>query len=139
MRRAGPASRAFGRYAVGLRPILDPDPYLGAPKTSADNPKEDQPRSTAGLTRPRSFRNDKSAKSCHELVSDLGVTYRNPDTVRRKAGEGLAAAYCETVVPQGEADPAGCAINAYAACVDERERGLGPAGHCEPQLRQLVH
>ena len=61
MRRAGPASRAFGRYAVGLRPILDPDPYFGAPKTSADNPKEDQPRSTVGLTRPRSFRNDKSA------------------------------------------------------------------------------
>ena len=73
MRRAGPASRAFGRYAVGLRPILDPDPYLGAPKTPADNPKEDQPGPTVGLTRPRSFRNDKSEARWSSKVLIAGV------------------------------------------------------------------
>ena len=32
MRRAASASRTYGRFAVGLRPILDPDAYLGAPE-----------------------------------------------------------------------------------------------------------
>ena len=31
MRRTGPASRTFGRSAVGLRPILDSSPRCGAP------------------------------------------------------------------------------------------------------------
>src|SRR6476469_9609108 len=82
---------------------------------------------------------DKSAKSCHELVGDLGFTDRNPDPVGRKAGEGLAAAYGKAVLPQADPDPAGCAITAYAAGVDEYERRLGPASHREPQLRQLIH
>ena len=54
----------------GLRPLrgrppgrsLTPTLTSARPKTSADNPKEDQPGSTVGLTRPRSFRNDKSVK-----------------------------------------------------------------------------
>ena len=32
MRRTAPASRPYGRYAVGLRPSLDPDAYFGAPR-----------------------------------------------------------------------------------------------------------
>ena len=72
------------------------------------------------------------------MVGDLGLTYRNPDPVGGKAGEGLAAAYGEAVVPQAESDPARCMITAYATGVDEHERRLGPAGHREPQLRQLV-
>ena len=31
VRQTGPAPRPYGRFAVGLRPSLDPDPYLGAP------------------------------------------------------------------------------------------------------------
>ena len=31
MRRTGSPARSSGRYAVGLRPSLDPDPLIGAP------------------------------------------------------------------------------------------------------------
>ena len=42
---------------------------------------------------------DKSAKGRHQLVGDVGFAYGNPDPVGSEAGEGLAAAYGETVVP----------------------------------------
>ena len=37
MRRTASASRAFGRYAVGLRPTLDLDALAARPKDSANN------------------------------------------------------------------------------------------------------
>jgi hypothetical protein len=39
LRRAGSASRTFGRYPVSLRPILDPKPYLDPPQTAAEKPR----------------------------------------------------------------------------------------------------
>ena len=43
MRRTGPASRTFGRSAVGLRPILDPNPLMRRAQNPPENPqKNDQ-------------------------------------------------------------------------------------------------
>ena len=54
--QAAPASRTYGRYAVGPNgPILDPD----ASTWCAQNlPEEQQRTRTSPLTRPRSFRDD---------------------------------------------------------------------------------
>src|ERR1035437_10115439 len=40
-----PASRPSGRYAVGLRPSLDPDAYLDVRAANEDNPNPGSPRS----------------------------------------------------------------------------------------------
>ncbi len=40
MHHAGPASRTFGRSAVGLRPILDTNPLLRRAPKPPENPKE---------------------------------------------------------------------------------------------------
>ena len=42
MHHSGPASRTFGRSAVGLRPILDTNPCCGAPQTRRRTRKNDQ-------------------------------------------------------------------------------------------------
>ena len=42
MRRPAPASRPSGRYAVGLRPSLDPDAYLDAPTAGRRRPNNSQ-------------------------------------------------------------------------------------------------
>jgi len=52
MRRAVSASRTYGRYAVGLRPILDPETSTRrAPKTRR-TPKERSTRTRQLLTGP---------------------------------------------------------------------------------------
>jgi hypothetical protein len=42
MRRTTSTSRTFGRYAVGLRPILDPDALAARPKDGGQRQKNDQ-------------------------------------------------------------------------------------------------
>ena len=39
-----PASRPSGRYAVGLRPSLDPDAYVDVRAANEDNPNPGSPR-----------------------------------------------------------------------------------------------
>jgi hypothetical protein len=47
MRRTWSASRTSGRFAVALRPILDPDPASHAQKTGGEDKKRSR-RSTRG-------------------------------------------------------------------------------------------
>ena len=47
MRRTAPASRPSGRYAVGLRPSLDPDAYFDAPSQDKEARRTNQ-NNTAG-------------------------------------------------------------------------------------------
>ena len=58
MRRTAPPSRPYGRYAVGLRPSLDPDAYFDAPSQDQEARKTNQNNTAVGLDRPLSFRND---------------------------------------------------------------------------------
>ena len=58
MRPTASPSRPYGRYAIGLRPSLDPDAYFGAPNQDQDSRHENQDTTDVGLDRPRSFRND---------------------------------------------------------------------------------
>jgi hypothetical protein len=37
MRRTAPPPRPYGRYAVGLRPNLDPDAYFDAPSQDKES------------------------------------------------------------------------------------------------------
>jgi hypothetical protein len=53
--KQAPTSRPSGRYAVVLRPSLDPDAYLDVCAAIEDSPNL---RSPKVLTRPRSFRDD---------------------------------------------------------------------------------
>ena len=55
MRRTAPASRPYGRYAVGLRPSLDPDAILRRATAAIG---EDRTSDQEPLDRPRSFRDD---------------------------------------------------------------------------------
>src|SRR6476619_366267 len=48
LRRTAPASRPSGRCAVGLRPSLDPDAFLGVPGTYGEGPKKDQQHPLTG-------------------------------------------------------------------------------------------
>src|SRR6478609_832724 len=48
LRRTAPASRPSGRCAVGLRPSLDPDAFLGVPGTYGERPKKDQQHPLTG-------------------------------------------------------------------------------------------
>jgi hypothetical protein len=53
MRRAAPASRAYGRSAVGLQPTLDTSAYPGAQHSGGDQEKNDQyGQQTRDLTGP---------------------------------------------------------------------------------------
>ena len=58
MRRTTPPSRPYGRYAVGLRPSLDPDAYFDAPSQDKEARTTNQNNTEVGLDRPLSFRND---------------------------------------------------------------------------------
>ena len=58
MRRTAPPSRPYGRYAVGLRPSLDPDAYFDAPNQDQEARKQSKSKRSRGLDRPLSFRND---------------------------------------------------------------------------------
>ena len=49
MRPAAPASRTSGRYAVGLRPILDPDAFTGRVQKTAENKKKKDHTPKTGL------------------------------------------------------------------------------------------
>ena len=56
MRRAAPASRTYGRYAIGPDgPILDPDASTRCAQECAEG---EQGTRASPLTRPRSFRDD---------------------------------------------------------------------------------
>src|SRR6478672_496133 len=59
MHRAAPASRAYGRYAVGLPADPGHRRLTRRPQTTADNGQTTtNTTTTARLDRPRSFRND---------------------------------------------------------------------------------
>src|SRR6516162_1336499 len=58
MRPTAPPSRPYGRYAVGLRPSLDPDAYIDAPNQDQEAPKQAKANASRGLDQPHSFRND---------------------------------------------------------------------------------
>ena len=58
MRRPAPPSRPNGRYAVGLRPNLDPDAYFDAPSQDKEARRTNQNNTEVGFVRPLSFRND---------------------------------------------------------------------------------
>jgi hypothetical protein len=58
MRRTASPSRPYGRYAVGLRPSLDPDAYFDAPSQDKAARKTNKTTQRLGLDRPHSFRND---------------------------------------------------------------------------------
>jgi len=58
MRRTASPSRPYGRYAVGLRPSLDPDAYFDAPRPDKKAHKTSKTNTQAGLDQPHSFRND---------------------------------------------------------------------------------
>jgi hypothetical protein len=55
---SGSASRTSGRYAVGLRPILDPETSPRRAQTTSENNEERSTGRNLGLDRHRSFRND---------------------------------------------------------------------------------
>jgi hypothetical protein len=52
MRRTAPASRPYGRYAVGLRPSLDPDAYFDAPSQDKEARRTNQTTQMLVLTGP---------------------------------------------------------------------------------------
>jgi hypothetical protein len=52
MRRTAPPSRPYGRYAVGLRPSLDPDAYFDAPNQDQEAPKQAKANTAVVLTGP---------------------------------------------------------------------------------------
>ena len=62
MRRAASASRTSGRYAVDLRPILDPDASTRRAQNLAEQPKRMITPPSTRLNRPRSFRDDLLAR-----------------------------------------------------------------------------
>ena len=52
MRRTAPPSRPYGRYAVGLRPSLDPDAYFDAPTRTRKLENKAKANAAAVLTGP---------------------------------------------------------------------------------------
>lgn len=52
MRRTASPSRRYGRYAVGLRPSLDPDAYFDAPNQDQEAPKQAKQTPAVVLTGP---------------------------------------------------------------------------------------
>jgi hypothetical protein len=50
MRRTASPSRPYGRYAVGLRPSLDPDAYFDAPNQDQEAPKQAKANAAVVLT-----------------------------------------------------------------------------------------
>ncbi len=64
IRRTTPASRPYGRCAVGLRPSLDSDAYFDVPSQDQEAPKTSESKRSRGLDRPRSFRNELHKPRC---------------------------------------------------------------------------
>src|SRR6187200_462938 len=58
MRPTAPPSRPYGRYAVGLRPSLDPDACFDAPSQDKEARRTNQNNTEVGRDWPPSFRND---------------------------------------------------------------------------------
>src|SRR6516162_65576 len=52
MRRTASPSRPYGRYAVVLRPSLDPDAYIDAPSQDQEAPKQPKANAAVVLTGP---------------------------------------------------------------------------------------
>jgi hypothetical protein len=52
MRRTASPSRPYGRYAVGLRPSLDPDAYFDAPSQDKEASKQAKANAAVVLTGP---------------------------------------------------------------------------------------
>jgi len=72
MRPTAPPSRPYGRYAVGLRPSLDPDACFDAPSQDNEARRTNQNNTEVGLDRPRSFRNDlRLFKLSHAMSSSV--------------------------------------------------------------------
>ena len=55
VRPAASASRPYGRYAVGLRPSLDPD---ASPRRAQNTTEKTKNKTSTPLDRPRHFRDD---------------------------------------------------------------------------------
>ena len=66
MRRTVSPSRPYGRYAVGLRPSLDPDAYFDVPSQDKEARTTNQNNTKVSLDRPHSFRNDLWHKAIRE-------------------------------------------------------------------------
>jgi len=82
--RSAYASRTFGRYAVGLRPILDPHASLAFTPTTSEKNKHGQQRNPAHLTGPAP--SGMTLKGCH---------VRKPS--RRRAGTPTGAVVAVSV------------------------------------------
>src|SRR6516165_7861762 len=65
MRRRAPSSRPYGRYAVGLRPSLDPDAYFDAPNQDQEAPNQAKTNAAVVLTGPTP-----SGMTCENVESD---------------------------------------------------------------------
>jgi len=91
IRRTASPSRPYGRYAVGLRPSLDPDAYFDAPSQDKEDRKTNQNNTAVGLDRPRSFRND----LCLRRWTAVGVEVERPQRSedKRPRGRRGSAAY----------------------------------------------
>src|SRR3954453_5213413 len=111
-RRTAPASRTYGRYAVGLRPILDPDTAGSTrPTVGRTRPKEDRSRQATGVTRPHSFRNARPASrrpwADAGLLTDVAAG-RPPHALARHVGTRpphVACAHVGVSQPAGEKRP----------------------------------
>ena len=84
MRPTAPPSRPYGRYAVGLRPSLDPDACFDAPSQDNEARRTNQNNTEVGLDRPRSFRND-LRHLLFDLVSKRSQRPSNRRTIKRNA------------------------------------------------------
>src|SRR6185312_15965210 len=104
--RSAYASRTFGRYAVGLRPILDPHASLAFTPTTSEKNKHGQQRNPAHLTGPapsgmtqrgprsgtRSQRSKTSADGSDRYLTTYGPT-------RRTSGSSTTRSRPESAAP----------------------------------------
>ena len=96
MRPTAPPSRPYGRYAVGLRPSLDPDACFDAPSQDKEARRTNQNNTEVGLDWPPSFRNDlrqlktdqTGLVSSKQVKAVLSVTLRKavPTAATRRRG-----------------------------------------------------
>jgi len=92
MRPTAPPSRPYGRYAVGLRPSLDPDACFDAPSQDKEARRTNQNNTEVGLDWPPSFRNDlrqlktdqTGLVSSKQVKAVLSVTLRKAVATRRR-------------------------------------------------------
>jgi hypothetical protein len=79
MRRTAPPSTPYGRYAVGLRPSLDPDAYFDAPNQDKEAPKQTKTTRRLVLTGP-----SPSGMTCEIMMRHVVRTIK-PNRARRPA------------------------------------------------------